>query len=195
MSDDRAALRELLFNFRRSAWRLEALDLYTTDHEAPLLAAYLRGDPPPPLDASFEQYLDNLRSLPEQGRRMGRVHAIAGPLTPYLRYEIEWGYAPLAAAGEDVRILHRPTWRQTPFGRRPPDFWLVDDETVALMDYDDEGRWLGMRLVTDQVELAEYRHLRDLAVRASVPYAEYLAAMRRAPLDPSSLLVPTQRIA
>ena len=194
MSDE-ATLWELLSTFRRSAWRLEALDRYTTEHEAPLLAAYLRGDPPPPPDPAFEQYLEILRSLPAQGRRMGRVHAIAGSLTPYLRYELEWGYAPLAPAGEDIRILHRPSWRDTPFGRRPPDFWLVDDETVVLMDYDDEGRWLGMRLVTETAEVAEYCHLRDLAVRGSVPYAEYVAAMRRAPLDPSSLLVPTQRIA
>lgn len=194
MSDE-AALWELLSTYRRSAWRLEALDRYTTAHEAPLLAAYLRGDPPPAPDAALLQYLDILRALPAQGRSMGRVHAIAGPLTPYLRYEIEWGYAPLASAGEDVRILHRSTWRDTPFGRRPPDFWLVDDETVAVMEYDGEGRWLGMRLLTEPAQVAEFRELRDLALGAAVPYAEYIAAMRRAPLDPSSLLVPTQRIA
>jgi hypothetical protein len=193
--NDEAGLWELLSTYRRSAWRLEALGRYTTPHEAPVLAAYLRGDPPPPPDAAFEQYLDILRALPAQGRSMGRVHAIAGTLTPYLRYEIEWGYAPLAAAGEDVRILHRPSWRDTPFRQRPPDFWLVDEEKVALMEYDDEGRWLGMRLLTEPAEVAEYCELRDLAVGDAVPYAEYIAAMRRAPLDPSSMLVPTQRIA
>lgn len=194
MSDDEL-LWELLHSFRRSAWRLEALDRYTVPSDEPLLAAFLRGDPPPAPDEELREYLAILRSLPAQGRTMGRVHAIAGPLTPYLRYEIEWGYPPLADAGEDVRILHRPTWHDTPFGRQPPDFWLVDDQTVAVMRYDDDGRWLGLDHVTADPEVAPYRAMRDLAVHESVPLSRYIAALRCVPLDPTSLLEPVQRIA
>lgn len=193
MSDDEL-LWELLRSFRRSAWRLEALDRYTVPSDEALLAAFLRGDPPPPPDPELTEYLAILRSLRDQGRTMGRVHAIAGPLTPYLRYEIEWGYPPLAAAGEDVRILHRTSWQRTPFGRQPPDFWLVDEETAALMRYDDEGRWLGLDLVSGE-QVSPYRELRDQAVREAVPLSQYIAAMRRLPLDPTSLLEPAQRIA
>lgn len=188
-------LWELLRSFRRSAWRLEALDRYTVPSDEAPLAAFLRGDPPPLPDDELTEYLAILRSLPGQGRTMGRVHAIVGSLTPYLRYEVEWGYPPLDAAGEEVRILHRPSWRETPFGHQPPDFWLVDDETVALMRYDGEGRWLGMDIVTAEHEVAPYRALRDLAIRESVPLSQYIAAIRRVPLDPTSLLEPAQRIA
>jgi hypothetical protein len=192
---DEEALGRLLSTFQKSAWRLEALDRYLSPGEQAGLAAFLRGDLCPPTDPELEGWLDVLRALPSQGRYLGRVHAIVGPLTPYLRYEIEWGYAPMAAAGEDIRILCRQTWTDMPFGRQPPDFWLIDD-TVAVMRYDGDGRWLGMDLLTEPSEVAQYRSIRDLSVRHAVPLGEYVAAMRAAPLDPSGMLLePSKRIA
>jgi hypothetical protein len=183
---DEEALGQLLTTFHTSAWRLEALDRYLSPGEEAGLAAFLRGDPCPPTDPELEAWLAALRALPSQGRYLGRVHAIVGPLTPYLRYEIEWGYAPMADAGEDIRILHRKAWADTPFGRQPPDFWLIDD-SVAVMNYDGDGRWLGMDLVSEPNDVAPYRSLHDLAVRHAVPLGEYLAAMRAARLDPSGM--------
>ncbi|MGH7748868.1 MAG: DUF6879 family protein [Candidatus Dormibacteria bacterium] len=195
MNDDEV-LRQLLGAFRVSAWRLEALAEYAVPQEEATLAAFLRGAPERPSTASFSGFLDFVRSLPATGRTLGRVHAIAGPLTPYLRYEIEWGYVSAAGAGEDIRIVHRPSWQDTPFGEQPPDFWLVDDESVALMHYDDRGRWLGMDLLTAPAAVAPYRQLRDLALASAVPLTDYLAALRIAQVDPSPLLQPSpQRIA
>jgi hypothetical protein len=129
----------------------------------------------------LEEWLALLRQLPAQGRTVGRVHAITGPLTPYLRYEIEWGHAPMAAAGEVIRILAHRSWADTPFGRQPPDFWLIDDSVAAVMRYDGDGRWLGMDLLSGACDLARYCSLRDLAVDHSAPLAAYLAAMRPLP--------------
>jgi hypothetical protein len=185
---DEEELGHLLSTFRSSAWRLEALDWYLSPGEAPGLAAFLRGDPCPPSDPELEEWLAVLRQLPSQGRTLGRVHTIVGPLTPYLRYEIEWGYAPMATAGEDIRILHRRSWADTPFGWQPPDFWLIDDSVAAVMRYDSDGRWLGMDLLSEPSELDHYRSLRDLAVDHAVPLAAYLAAIRATPLDPSELV-------
>jgi hypothetical protein len=184
---DEEELGHLLSTFRRSAWRLEALDRYLSPGEAPGLAAFLRGDPCPPNDPELDEWLAVLQGLPDQGRTLGRVHAITGPLSPYLRFEIEWGYALMAAAGEDIRILHRRSWADMPFSQ-PPDFWLIDDSVAVVMRYDGDGRWLGMDLLSDASDLATYCSLRDLAVDHSVPLAAYLAAMRAAPLDPSDLL-------
>jgi hypothetical protein len=101
---------------------------------------------------------------------------------------VEWGYTACAAAGEDIRILHRPSWRESPFSAQPPDFYLVDDETAAVMRYDSGGRWLGFDLVTDPDQLAEYRLLRDLALHHAIPLQRYLAALRVTPIDPLVLL-------
>ena len=187
---DADTLGRLLSGFRRSAWRLEARDRYAADAD---LHAYLRGDPlPPPVDGGMAAYLENLRALPGQGRSSGRVHALVGPLTPYLRYELEWGYTRTADAGDDVRILHRRSWADTPFGEQPPDFWLFDAElpeaTVALMHYAPDGEWRGLELVSGDV--SEYRRLHDLAVRDSVPLRDYLAVLRALPIDLSDALRP-----
>ncbi|MGI0129504.1 MAG: DUF6879 family protein [Thermoplasmata archaeon] len=193
---DADTLNRLLSTFRRSAWRLEARDRYEADAD---LHAYLRGDPlPPPIDAVFAAYLDNLRAMPGQGRSSARVHALVGPLTPYLRYEVEWGYARTADAGDEVRILHRQSWAETPFGEPPPDFWLFDvelpDPTVALMHYAPDGAWRGLEVVSG--DLAEYLWLREAAIRDSIPLRDYLAVLRATPIDPSSALhPPAERIA
>jgi hypothetical protein len=176
---DRAALTPTIRAWRQSSFRLEALDYYTVEYEEHLLGAYLRGEPVRPFDQGLEEWLERLREERAQGKERVRVHAIAGPLTPYLGYEIEWAYTACADAGEDIRILHRESWEWTPFDKRPPDFYVLDDSTVVLMTYDDAGHWLGGEVITDPVEVGGYRELRVQALAAAVPLQQYLAAVRQ----------------
>ncbi len=184
---DRVALIRVLREWSQTSFRLESLDQYTVDQEAAPLAAFVRGEPVRPPDKSLEDWLERLRREREQGKSRVRVHAIAGPLTPYLRYEIEWAYTLNAAAGEDILLLHSETWAETPFGTRPPDFYLLDDRTVAVMEYDGIGHWLGGDVITEPSDVAQYRLLRDQALNAAVPLSHYLAAMRRTPLSPPAV--------
>jgi hypothetical protein len=186
---DLDTVREVLHGWRTSSFRLEALPQYTVDFEADEFAAFLRGDPvPPPMPPEFGEWFAQLRQERSEGKLRTRVHAIAGPLTPYLHYEIGWAYPGNAAAGEDIRILHVPTWEESPFTRQPPDFYLLDDETVVLMSYDEVGHWLGGEAITATTEVAGYRDLRDLALGSAVSLADYFAAMRRVPITPRALL-------
>jgi hypothetical protein len=181
---DRAALTRTLREWSQTSFRLESLDQYTVDQEAAPLAAFLRGEPVRPHDQALEDWLQRLRREREQGKTRVRVHAIAGLLTPYLHYEIDWAYTLNAAAGEDIRLLHCETWEATPFGTRPPDFYLLDNRTVAVMEYDDAGHWLGGEIITTPEEVARYRLLRDQSLSASVQLSDYLSALRRTPLPP-----------
>jgi hypothetical protein len=174
----------ILRNWNETCFRLEALDQYMVESEEATLDAFLRGEPVRPHDPSLEGWRERLRGEQESGRRRERVHAIAGPLTPYLRCEIEWGYTVNALAGEEIHILHRETWSDTPFGSRPPDFYLLDDRTVVVMAYDEVGHWLGGEVITTLDEVARYLELRDKALAASVPLRDYLAALRRTPIPP-----------
>jgi uncharacterized protein DUF6879 len=184
-------LIRVLDDWRETSFRLESLDEYNVEHEAERLGAYFRGEPVRPYDPGQQEWLDELRLEQEQGKRRVRVHAIGGPLTPYLRYEIEWAYTVNAAAGEDIRILHRETWADTPFGERPPDFYLLDDSVVAVMAYDDEGHWLGGDVITAEAEVDRYRRIRDQALAEAVTLAAYLAAQRRQSTPPpTSVLQP-----
>jgi hypothetical protein len=178
-------LMEAFDDWRRSSFRLEALDQYTIDFEREEFEAFLRGDPlPPPNPPEFDEWLVQLREERAAGRIRSRVHAIAGPLTPYLHYEIDWAYKGNAAAGEDIRMIHSASWETSPFGVQPPDFYLLDDERVILMAYDEVGHWLGGDIIAEPHQVAGYRRLRDLAMEAACPLAEYLAALRRLPVPP-----------
>lgn len=184
---DLEALQRLLGDFQESTFHLEALDRYRVEGEIEIVEAFLRGEPQPPRIAAIEEWVARIPRLRAQGR-MTRVHAIAGPLSPYLRYEIEWAYTGNSAAGEDINIAHFPSWPESPFGEQPPDFYLIDDDVVTLMHYDGEGHWLGFDLLTEEDEVRSYRELRDLALGHATPLPRYLAAMRVAPLDPLPLL-------
>jgi hypothetical protein len=180
-------------SWQSTSFRLEALAQYTVDFEADEFEAFLRGDPVPPANPpEFDEWLAQLRQERAAGRIRTRVHAIAGPLTPYLHYEIDWAYTGNAAAGEDIRILHVATWSESPFGEQPPDFYLLDDERVVIMAYDEVGHWLGGEVCTASDEVARYRDLRDLALGAAVPLTDYLAALRRLPITSSALARSTE---
>jgi hypothetical protein len=185
---DQDTLMHAFDEWSRSSFRLEALGQYTMEFERQEFEAFLRGDPlPPPNPPEFDEWLTKLRQESAEGRIRSRVHAIAGPLTPYLHYEIDWAYKVNAAAGEDIRIVHSASWETSPFGEQPPDFYLLDDERVILLAYDDVGHWLGGDILTDPSQVATYRRLRDLAMGSAISLADYLAALRRLPVPPIAL--------
>ena len=187
-------LLHVLDQWSRASFRLESLDRYTAEHESNLLSAFLRGDPVPPDDHGLEEWLGILAEERRQNRQRTRVHAMAGPLTPYLRYEIEWAYPACASSGEDIRLVHNETWQESPFGARPPDFYLLDDATVAVMAYDDVGHWLGGEVITEPGQVARYRVIRDRALRAAVRLSDYLAALRQTPVSPIPFLSTEMRV-
>ena len=95
------------------------------------------------------------------------------PLTPYLRYECEWGYVANTSAGEDVLILD-VTGRAAPPYAVDHDFWLLDDEHVLKMIYDDEHRFVGAEHLGTHW-LAMYRRARDAAVGAAEAFSSWWA--------------------
>jgi hypothetical protein len=106
------------------------------------------------------------------GRRMERVHLIEA-LTPYLRYEISWGYDLTSAAGEDIRIVRSlgacSSARAVPILK---DFWLFDETTCVLMDYDALGRLVGCGTVPDEA-ISTYLRLKGEVLAAAVPLASF----------------------
>ncbi len=81
--------------------RVQTLQHYTVGEE---LGRYLRGEDGPEPTAKAA-WLQRLRDLTAAGRRWRIVHAIQTPLSDYLCYACEWGYAQNVDAGQDVRLL------------------------------------------------------------------------------------------
>ena len=162
---------------RFSAWRLEVQQHYEVPGDEDRQRAFHAGEPLPP---PREELLDDLRlitDLTRRGRRIGRVHVVDRPLSPYVRYELAV-YAENAAAGEEVRIADRSSHPE--LAEVNEDFAIFDAETseaaVILFDYDSGGLVHGYRVADDVETVERCRGLLGLVHGCSVTLAEFVAA-------------------
>lgn len=157
-------------DFRHKAFRLETLDHYLVPEEEGIYARYLKGETPPP--SVNEEWCQLVRRNTQSGKCMERVHVISIPPSQYLKFEIEWGYVHSTAAGEKVYLLNR---RNVPESKAAPrDYWLFDDRTLVLMEYDQNGKFLGARRESDPAVVATYREAGYVLKSLGIPLAEYL---------------------
>lgn len=159
--------------FRRSAFRLELLDHYAGTGEEEPLRRFRAGLPQDP--SWREPWARFVRDSRRLGKHMSRVHVVGEPLSEYLEFELTCGYPASVAAGENVRIADLADYPLHTYPRR--DFWLFDDDAAVVMDYDDDGTFLGADVTTAPVEIARYCDVRDFLMQYSAPLTQYLASL------------------
>ncbi|MEU1130813.1 DUF6879 family protein [Streptomyces sp. NPDC005900] len=164
------SLGDLFEAFRAEAFRLETLDDYSRSGS---VAAYglFRDGQEKPADYNAD-WLEEVKAHVDAGRRMYRVHILTRPLTPYLRFELGWGYVTNATAGEEFFILD-VTDRPHPLPA-VGDFWLFDSVTAAPMRYGPDGEFLGADVLPDD-RGSEHVTYRDTALANAVPFADWWA--------------------
>ncbi|MGW9214341.1 DUF6879 family protein [Embleya sp. NPDC055664] len=161
---------DLFDTFEREAFRLETLDDYSRSGNVDTYQAYLAGKPRP--EDYNSRWLTELRTHTGVGKRVYRVHILSRPLTPYLRFEIGWGYRTNMTAGEEFFILD-VTNQPNPLPTAP-DFWLFDSRFAAVMSYDGHGGFTGAEVLPEDPaqEFVEYR---DTALAHAVPFVTWWA--------------------
>jgi hypothetical protein len=171
---DLPQLGAIVNGFSRNLFRLETLPVYLSASDGGDVARYLAGQPEPD-PARKGPWLERLRAEYAEGRQRQRVHVLHSPLGGYLRYELEWGYLPNSAAGEDIRILDTAE-RPLPRGLADidHDFWLVDGQTAVRMIYDSDGRFIGAD-VADPAEVPRYAAAHEAALSAAEAFGSYWA--------------------
>jgi hypothetical protein len=153
----------LLRTFQHTAFRLEVQPAYAVSAEREDLDLYLAGTPRRPDEADwFRPWLDQVRQLTAQGKRISRVRVQSEPPTGYQKWE-RWVGAWNIAAGEDIRYMPRSTAERIGLPLTA-DWWLLDDTRLILMQFTGTGEIAGRELVTDAAAVAPYRTWRDLAV-------------------------------
>jgi hypothetical protein len=156
-----------LENFKESAFRLERCPSYNLPEEAEMLAAFKRGEkvqlpenhPWPPL----------VKRQCSAGKVMQRARVVSRPPTEYERFELSL-YPHSIEAGEQSCVYERGSIPE--IFRYEVDFWLFDNHTVYILNYDAEGHFLGTEPAYDMVT---YRRIRDLALERSIPLADFTA--------------------
>jgi hypothetical protein len=161
---------DLFRSFTRSAVRLETRQVYTTEEEREPLRRFLASEAIP-LDW-FTPWLDDVSAATEAGRQFRRVRIFTEPLTDYLRFEL-WTCQFNVAAGEDILYLQLD--RATALNLPAYDYWLFDDERLALMYFTGDGAPLGAQLVTDPAVVRSHSRWLELAASAAIPYERFAA--------------------
>ncbi|MCH0567113.1 DUF6879 family protein [Streptomyces sp. MUM 2J] len=173
MTTSSRILGDLFDAFEREAFRLETLDDYSKSGNVDAYHAFLAGEPQP--DDYNAGWVEELRSHTGKGKRVYRVHILRRPLTDYLRFELGWGYQNNMSGGEEFFILDI-TDRPNPL-ENVPDFRLFDSESVAVMNYDGTGKYLGSEVLPPK-RAPEFAGHRDLVLAHAEPFTEWWAKHR-----------------
>jgi hypothetical protein len=157
--------------FEHSTFRLETLDFYIAANEQEPFARFLSGQPQ---DLTWREPWRRLvtRAVAD-GKFMQRVHVVSEPLTPYIEFELTCAYPTNEAAGEEIRIL--PRRESIPLGLPSHDYWLFDSRLVGLMEYDEDGGFLGIDFLEDPETVHRHCRWKDIALQNSQPLRTYLA--------------------
>ncbi len=164
---------QMVRTFRRSAFRFEARDSYALGYERADFEQFLAGSPVPPPEIDWwRPWLDRVTRWCQEGKTISRVRVLADPPTDYQRWML-WSDRWVTEAGEDIRYM--PRRKAYEIGLPDADWWLLDDEQVIIMAFDDDGNPVQKTLVTEPDLITRYRRWRDLAIRNAIP-AEQVAA-------------------
>lgn len=170
-------LGELLQTVHRSAFRLETRDRYNVPSESPSFDGFMAGRQE--LDESVRSgpWYDMTRRAADEGRSFARVRVVTVPLGDYSRYAL-WSAQGNLAAGEEIRYLTRDHAEQLGLPVRPPlDAWLLDDERVAVLHFDDDDAFVGAELLDDDGTAAQHREWRAIAWKASTGRDEFVRGL------------------
>ncbi|MFB8236841.1 DUF6879 family protein [Kitasatospora purpeofusca] len=153
----------LFDSFRQEAFRLETLDDYSGSGSVDAYRAFLAGEPQP--EDYNASWLAQVRRNTFAGRRMYRVHVLSRPLTPYLRFELGWGYRTNITAGEEFFILDVTESPNPVVG--VPDFWMFDELSTVSMAYSEGGVFAGAEMESSP---EKWIALRDVALSHAEPF-------------------------
>jgi hypothetical protein len=160
-SSDIAAFGAHFSEFKSRAFRLEVLPRYTVDEERSVFEKYKLGlARPKDLNAEWLAILDMARA---SGKTFSRTRILLGPMTEYLRFEIDWGYPLSLEHGEIINFV--PAADAMALAFDVPilkDFWLFDERDCYLMEYDVIGQFLGVTQITQVDFVRKYVDLAKL---------------------------------
>lgn len=171
--------KEPFLSFTSSAFRLETLPEYRVDYEQVLIEDYLAGKKVKYQNDYIDWWLELVRDKSSQGCSMSRVHVVGSPLTDYLRFELGVAYPETFKAGEEIRLLNEDDFDDlcdedeldVVFNRWGAlDFWLFDDSRLFIMDYSDDGTWLGVNESFDEEDIKDAMRIRDAVTTQSSPF-------------------------
>lgn len=148
---------------RRACWRWECQPQYTANAEE--VEAWLAGEPLEPDEDSV--WFTSIRELATKGIPVERVRVIDNPRTIHQQW-IATTTDSNVAAGEDIRWLPRARARELDMPTY--DFYVFDEDRVAIMRFDVDGDLTGIELDDDPDVVATHLDYRARVWPIATPH-------------------------
>jgi len=153
---DLSKLIDKFTNFKKEAFRLELLQKYDVEFERESFLEFLKTGKLV-ADKTTNAYSELITKAKKRGAEMKRIHVIKLPLSDYLLFEIA-AYKFNIDSGEKVYLLLQEDFERFR-SKINYDFWLFDDNVIFKMNYDVEGKFLGLDEVTE--DISEFIELKN----------------------------------
>jgi hypothetical protein len=161
---------KLFSSFEVSAFRLETRERnYLAKDEEEPLRRFLAGEPDDL--AWMSEWLDLMRHHAGQGRTVRRVRVVSRPFSDYTRFSMSVARHSIPA-GDQIHYLDRTEAER--LGLPSSDWWLFDDQRLALLRLDEQDVLHGAEIITDPEIVARHREWRDIAWRNAIPLEEFV---------------------
>ena len=129
---------DYLQSARSSLFRFEARQTYDVSSEKESFFEFLQTGK---VDISTNQaWYVFLDQKTRENVHLERIRLIARPLSAYLRFELPY-HVESQKHGDNIRIIEELQFQRLYIPTQ--DFWLIDNEQVLLLDYDERGKWSG----------------------------------------------------
>lgn len=161
-------LAELFSSFTRQAWRWECQGTYREPGESEAWNRWWDGETDD--FAWLRPWLDQVQEARRVGREFARVRVFAEPPTEYQRWQLDVSPENIAA-GEDLRVLTEG-WART-LALPEHDFWLFDDELVAVMRFENE-QFADLEVLTSRGQVDRYRRWKAIAWHHAMSFDRYV---------------------
>ncbi|MGI5129198.1 DUF6879 family protein [Pseudonocardia sp. CA-107938] len=153
---------------QREAFRLQQHQSYG-GVRGPEWDAWQAGKPIPPITPESNPFQAKTAAWTAEGKRVYEVVIVEWPLVEYVRYAL--AIIPMCAwDGSETFMVDRDV--HPDLATLTEDFWMFDDERVAVMNYDENEAFVGA--TPPELPIAEYIARRDLAMKYAVPFDQWM---------------------
>lgn len=156
----------------QSLFRFESLQEYNVEGEKKEFEEYLRTGKIDLESDSFKEWCAFIEKNKEQGAEMRRVRLVTFPLTHYTQYELYF-HQKAVEHGDDIKIIDEKNFKK--IGIRVGDYWLIDKRIALLMNYGNNGEYLGFEVIDKDVE--RFLNYKKLLSENSVSLHEFLDSL------------------
>lgn len=156
----------------REAFRLQQHQSYA-GVKNPEWEAWQAGRPLPMITPENHPWLKKVAGYTAAGRRVYDVHIVEWPLVEYTRYALALMSMEMSS-GSEFFLVDRDN--HSDLATLTEDFWMFDEQRVAVMRYDEQERFVEAAEPTGPIE--DYLARRDLAMKYAVPFTQWMAEHR-----------------